>query len=85
MGCRHPAHEDLLCVITRRPQHPVTGALQHTRHNLVPPIPCMEFLWHQGEGPSPVWGRGTTPCSRVALGAELESGESVGELGSGRG
>ena len=80
MGCRPPAHMDLPCVITGRPQHSIPGALQHTHLNLAPPVPCMEFLWHQGEVPSLIWGRGTTPCSRVALGAELESGESWGEL-----
>ena len=46
----------------------------------IQPIPCMKFLGHQGEGPSSTCGGGgSTPCSGVAPGAELELGESWGE------
>ena len=67
------------CAITGRPCQELCDP--YASPNLASLIPCKEFLWHKGEGPSPIWGWGTTLCSRVALGAELW-GEAQEELGS---
>jgi len=74
-----PASKDLLCVITEAASGPPPRSFESSPCNLAPPIPCLKFLWHQGEGPSSTCGGGgSTPCG-VAPGAELELGESWGE------